>query len=289
MASILPTARRAVATIPWSALRPANDLSPNPSNNPEACAEETATWAVGAMDRFDREHHEAHLEACATCQAEVREHADTIEAFAASVPQFEPPLRLRRAIATHARVALALETSSRRTDTRRSAARPPRWATTGRLAAAVTAGSLALCVASGSYATTMHAQATRQAVVASRLAQTLAVIYHPGATMRTLVGTDRAPGSSARLSMVPARNAAVLVAYDMPPLARDAAYQVWATLGGSVPASAGTFEVDDRGQGVLVLDLRERLLDRAFVVAVTREPVDGSLEPTGPEVLTGRM
>ena len=126
-------------------------------------------------------------------------------------------------------------------------------------------------------------------MVASHLAKTLAVIYHPGATMRTLVGTDCAPGSSARLSMVPARNQAVFVAYDLPPLARDATYQLGATLRCGTQSSAGTFEVDERGQGVLVLDLRERLPDRAFVVAVTREPIDGSLEPTGPEVLTGRM
>ena len=259
------------------------------STDPDTCAEATAAWVIGALDTADRDRHEAHLDACATCQAEARDHADAIEALAATVDQVSPPPRLRRAITTHARVALTLESASHWPVARASTARLPHWATSGRLAAAVTVGSLALCVASGTYATTMQAQSTRHAAIASRLAQTLAVMYHPSATIRTLVGTDRAPGSSARLSMVPARNAAVLVAYDLPPLARDAAYQLWATLGGGAPSSAGTFDVDERGQGVLMIDLHERQLDQAFAVAVTREPVDGSPEPTGPEVLTGRL
>jgi hypothetical protein len=288
MVSIYLGARRAVATIPSRALRLVRDLAPSVSSNPEDCANDATAWAVGAMDVAESNRFKAHVETCMTCQTEARHNAETIEAIALTVPQLDPPKRLGRAIATHARVALALETGSHRVIAHTTPRRLPRWVTPGRVAAVVTASSLVLCVASGTYATAMHAHSTRHALVASRLAQTLSVIYHPGATMRTLVGTDRAPGSSARLSMVPSRNAAVLVAYDLPPLAREFAYQLWATIGGT-PASAGTFEVDDQGQGVLMIDLRERLLDRALAVAVTREPADGSPNPTGPELLTGRL
>lgn len=80
------------------------------STDPEMCAEATAAWVIGALDTTDRDRHEAHLEACATCQTEACNHADAIEALAATVDQVDPPLRLRRAITTHARVALTLET-----------------------------------------------------------------------------------------------------------------------------------------------------------------------------------
>jgi hypothetical protein len=80
---------------------------------------------IGTMNTPDRDFHEPHLGTCATCEAEARNHADAVEALSETVVQVEPPVRLQRAIATHARFALAFETSSRRAAVRGTGSRLP--------------------------------------------------------------------------------------------------------------------------------------------------------------------
>lgn len=164
------------------------------------------------------------------------------------------------------------------------------WFRHRRVGAIVTAGSLTICIASLSYSMLLHTRTTQNAMVASRLAETLSLVYHPGAVTRTLAGTDRAPRSTGRLAVIPESNRAVLVTYNLPATGEGSCYQLRAAfLDGAGRFSGGTFTVDHQGQGYLVIDLHGQSLNRVKLVQVTREPAQGSPGPTGPEVLTGNL
>ena len=249
-------------------------------------------YLIGSMPTADRARFEGHLRWCPRCQAEMQSLEPVIETLAGTAEQISPPEHLGRAIIRQARISTAVMGGTHQggsLDARPLSALIA-WLTHRRVGAIVTAGSLTMCIASLGYSMLLHSQTTQNAVVASRLAETLSLVYHPGAVTRTLAGTDRAPRSTGRLAVLPESNRAVLVTYNLPMTGEGSCYQLWAALlDGAGRFSGGTFTVDHQGQGYLVIDLHGQSLNRVKLVQVTREPAQGSPGPTGPEVLTGNL
>jgi anti-sigma-K factor RskA len=69
----------------------------------------------------------------------------------------------------------------------------------------------------------------------------------------------------------------------MPALPRGMAYQVW-LIQGEQRQSAGVFQVDREGNGILFVEL-DRPLAEFDAVGVTVEPASGSSSPTSPRVI----
>lgn len=259
---------------------------------PVECPDDAMHYLIGSMPTADRARFEGHLRWCLKCQRETQSLEPVIETLAGTAKQISPPEYLGRAIIRQARISTAVMAGTHQGASLGASPFSPliAWLSHRRVGAIVTAGSLTLCMASLGYSMLLHSQTAQNALVASRLAETLSLVYHPGAVTRTLAGTDRAPRSTGRLAVIPESNRAVLVTYNLPTTGEESCYQLWAALlDGAGRFSGGTFTVDHQGQGYLVIDLHGQSLNRVKLVQVTREPAQGSPGPTGPEVLTGNL
>ncbi len=108
--------------------------------------------------------------------------------------------------------------------------------------------------------------------------QYLALIAGPGIVSRDLRGTDLAPQASGRLYFRPGETTGLLLVYDLSGLAPDETYQFW-VIGPEGPQSAGLFRVQPDGRAELPITLPAPV-DRYQAVGVSREPAEGSPQPT---------
>ena len=118
-----------------------------------------------------------------------------------------------------------------------------------------------------------------------RMAEALAIITAPGGQAVQLAGLDPSPGASGNTFIDRQHGRAVFYARNLPALQPDRTYQLWWIEDGK-PVSAGTFDVDEGGAGVVRV---ERLAPSGQIQAwaVTIEPEGGVPQPTGAMVLKG--
>ncbi len=180
---------------------------------PVECPDDAMHYLIGSMPTADRARFEGHLRWCLKCQRETQSLEPVIETLAGTAKQISPPEYLGRAIIRQARISTAVMAGTHQGASLGASPFTPliAWLSHRRVGAIVTAGSLALCMASLGCSMLLHSQTAQNALVASRLAETLSLVYHPGAVTRTLAGTDRAPRSTGRLAVIPESNRAVLV------------------------------------------------------------------------------
>jgi hypothetical protein len=94
-----------------------------------------------------------------------------------------------------------------------------------------------------------------------------------------LASTDTTQtGTLATVLFNPQSSTALLYSDTLPQLPADQTYQVW-VIGDANPVSVGTFEVDDEGVGVLIIQA-DAPLDEYGTVAISTEPAGGSDQPT---------
>jgi anti-sigma factor ChrR (cupin superfamily) len=60
--------------------------------------DDLAAFALGALDRAEAVEVERHLDACERCRDELHWLAPAVDLLPSSVPQLEPPPRLRRGL-----------------------------------------------------------------------------------------------------------------------------------------------------------------------------------------------
>ena len=111
------------------------------------------------------------------------------------------------------------------------------------------------------------------------------LLMAPDTAKVTLVSAATRPAPVGRVFYHPQRGL-LFYAANLPALPADRTYQLWLVPIAGKPISAGTFAVDARGNGqVLLPALPAGVAAAAF--AVTVEPVGGVPQPTGPKVLVG--
>ena len=121
------------------------------------------------------------------------------------------------------------------------------------------------------------------------LSESLSLMYQPGRVGRELSGDYANPLAKGMMYLTPESNDAVLVAYNLPRLAAREIYQVWLNNPEvEQRVSGGTFKVDDKGRGHVIVRSPARLGQYRYC-NVTREPAAGSPKPTGPRVLNGTL
>jgi anti-sigma-K factor RskA len=202
--------------------------------------DEVASYALGVLTPSEARALEDHMRDCDRCRAQLEWLAPAVAALPVSVPQLEPPRRLRR------RVMAAARASPER------AAASDRWRTwlVPAAAAAVVAIALAISITSlgggdGDQATTVSAE----------------------------VLSSRASGAAGRLITV--GGDATLEVEHMPPLTTAEVYEAWLQRGDRIEPST-TFIVDRDGSGAAAIPN----VGDAERVMVTREPRGGSEAPT---------
>lgn len=248
-------------------------------------------YAFGALEGDDLHQLEAHLATgCPECRRQLALLQGGLEALASSIPRVEPSARTRERLL------------HRVGDEGRG-----RWMLPLRRLALPAAALLGVLVIWGGVRQARlgreveHLRAERDLLEsqveslgrelgvarteARRTAATLAILSTPGARAIRLAGLGPAPGAIGETFIEPGHGRAVFWAFHLPPPAPGKTYQLW-WIGSAGPVSAGTFDVDARGQGRVEIDRVDRP-GEIQVWAVTLEPAGGVPQPTGAMVLKG--
>lgn len=252
----------------------------------DVAQERGGAYVLGALESDEAAEIERHVEGCTDCREWLAAEQTVAAALSLSVPQVEPPSRLRAAIMAAAR------------DDARPVGRDPWWRRLfpSPTRAALGAASLASLgfVAMLSWALTLQSQVVARPVAPASAA---APVGSGGgewgdwalsrADMKRLNAADTAPEARGWIYVDPSSDSALLVAYKLPPLPPDRGYQLWLVKDGQ-RASGGIFTVDGEGYGWLKVQAPQAF-GTYQRVGITIEPRTGSPGPTGARVLGGDL
>jgi anti-sigma-K factor RskA len=254
-------------------------------------AELSEVHALGALDSDEAAELKRHGEACPGCRRRLDRDIETAAVLALAAPLHVPPPSLRRSIVAAAREELAAE--------RRGA---PWWRRLfpdpSRVAWGAASFATLAAVVSAGWALSLQSQLAARPAASAGSSAVVAIDPEYGgmgpsfalerAQMKRLVGSETAPDARGWIYVDPADQNALLVAYKLPPLPPDRAYQLWLVTPGQQRFSGGTFDVDAEGYGWLKVRSPEAFASVARV-GITIEPRSGSSGPTGAHVLGGEL
>ena len=261
--------------------------------------EQTAPYALGALDEQDRAAFEKHLATCDICAAEVRELSEVASLLATAAVQVAPPDGLRDRILSDARNVRPISAAERPVNTlapggaRVQAEPAPRGRSGGGRPilpwVAALAASVAAIFLGQQYRSerTARAEAEQALAIARvtmdstglRLAQRdslIASLVAPDVQAVSVTGTG--PSPSARYFLDRRANRIVIAASALPSAATGRTYQLGGIETGTPPVGLGTFNTDAGGRVLVSLAVPAGL--RIAVTAVTEEPAGGSPLPT---------
>jgi anti-sigma-K factor RskA len=264
--------------------------------------EQTAPYALGALDDNERASFEEHLATCAQCAAEVRELQEVAGLLATAAKPVTPPPALRDRILADARAVSPISAASARSQApvavprvdpsptppiKRSVGRGSRHSLYPWLAAA--AAVIAAVAINMRYQNERDARAGVEQQLASiraTLDSTAAAVASRDSLIANLVGPDvqavsvsgTGPQPSAKYFLDKRASRIVFVANALPPAKAGRIYQLWGIEAGRSPVSLGTFNTDSSGRALASLSVPAGL--RIAVTAVTDEPSGGSAQPT---------
>jgi anti-sigma-K factor RskA len=221
-----------------------------------------APYVLDALDADDRGRFEAHLDHCPTCGSELAGFQETATRLGDAERQAPPPALRDRLLAEVSRTPQERSTVTALAERRGLRRTLPRLA----MAAAFLVGTVGV----GGYVVERREAddakdqyAAVSAVLGAADANTSSKVFPTGGNVRMI--------SSAK------KDAAVIVAHDLPSPGKGKVYQVW-VIDKAGPTSQGTFVRD--GQMYM------KGVAKAEKVAVTVEPEGGSDRPTTPPVAT---
>jgi anti-sigma-K factor RskA len=221
-----------------------------------------APYALNALDSWERETFEAHLEQCDDCRAELAGFVATAARLGEAAKQ-APPAELRDRL-----LAAAATTPQERPVVTALAQRRGLRRTLPRLAMA--AAFLVGTVGVGGYVAERN-QADNYRADSQTITSVLAA-----ADAKTSIKTFGGGGKVQLISSA-SKNSAVIVASDLPTLKNSKVYQVWLVKDDS-PTSQGTFA----SSGAMIM----KGLVGVDHVAITVEPKGGSKQPTTAPIST---
>jgi anti-sigma-K factor RskA len=221
-----------------------------------------APYALNALDPWERERFEAHLEQCADCRAELAGFVATASRLGEAAHQ-APPAELRERL-----MATVASTPQERPVVTSLAQRRGMRRTLPRLAMA--AAFLVGTVGVGGYVAERN-QAENYRADSQTITSVLAA-----SDANTSVKTF---GKSGRVQLISSesKDSAVIVASDLPALTHSKVYQVWLVKNDS-PKSQGIFA----SSGSMIM----KGLSGVDHVAITVEPKGGSKQPTTAPIST---
>lgn len=254
-------------------------------------------YVLDALTEDERELVESYLAEHPEARAQVQELQSGASALPYGISPVEPPRRVKEALMQ--RVAADARSRAQTAAPSTALSQPGRRGV--RLEDLFRFLSLAAATAAILWAFALNAQVTRlQAELAGLSAkvneqsQSLEqVINHlnqldPSEVITvSLKGTQVQPRAQGQLIADPTEQSAVLVISGLPPLEAGKTYQVWLIDTGG-PVSAGLLTVDEKGQGLLLVNSPEAI-GSFQSLGVSIEPEGGSLEPTGDIVILSQL
>jgi anti-sigma-K factor RskA len=242
---------------------------------PNQCAsfrENIPAYALGALDIDEAIALEAHLRICDSCPEELAGYRGVSDTLLTIVPPQRPPAALRQRLQARLPGGLSVGQKTRW--------QWPSWSF-GQFALGA---ALALLVALNIFSLLQTQDIQRQQAQFAQQIQTgqaaFSMLAYPDTKSLPITGSDIA----GTLLLDKEHSAAVLIAWDLPPLPENQTYQIWL--------------IDPKGNRVSVGLFRpetgQRLTSKAIFVkqdisgftglGVTREPAGGSNQPTSPRI-----
>jgi anti-sigma-K factor RskA len=264
-------------------------------------------YSVGATDPEETALVEQLLPLCPEGQAELDEYLALSQAMHYTVPLAQPPAHLHDKLM--AAVAATLDTptvpiplpdsmsvrpkgAGANTPQRAKPMQAPPRLLPFRLVAAAAAIAAALLIISNIYWVNQVNNLRDREQQFTRLLRdqqdALASLGTGRANRLELASTDTTQtGTLATVLWNPQSSTALLYSDTLPQLPADQTYQVW-VIGDANPISVGTFDVDDQGVGVLVIQA-DAPMDEYGTVAISTEPTGGSDEPTSAPIAAAQI
>ena len=237
--------------------------------NPCGQNENVAAYALGCIERTEKEQFERHLAECQACQADLRAYQSVVNQLALAAPVQTPPVGLRHTILQN---AASQSISSPKLDSLGSRLRlffQSRQPAMGIIGLVL----IVILVFSNVF----------QLQQANQRQQALATPFH----MVTLLSPDPKQDTNALLVISDDGQYGTLVTENLTVLKSQQQYQLWLIKDGN-RISGGLFTVNSSGYGWLKIESTTSLLEfQSF--GVTIEPIGGSSGPTGPKVLGGNL
>ena len=255
-------------------------------------------YAIGGLNRFDRDRFEQHLETCAACVAAVTQLLPVARGLSQVAPTQAPPARLRIRI-----VGTEPDPAPRQRPAARAPSSGPRMAQVYRAVAVIcliAAGALGWYAAqqvTGSRQlresldeSALRIQTADRELAASRqaareLRARADVLAAPDVTTIRLQGQPAAPDAAGRAFLSGTRGT-ILTASNLPPLPPGQVYQVWFVVPPD-PIGVGFTRVDAAGRIFATIDPPGDA-GMPLAIAVTLEPEGGVAEPSDNLFLLGR-
>lgn len=224
-------------------------------------------YAVGAADADERHALEQHLTICAECRELVADYHALGEDLLYAAPLAAAPVGLTE--------SLRVRVNARRKD---RTARPGWLSFLRSPAFSLGVAALVLLVFTNVYWAGRVGRLEREAGEFAALAKA------PGISLHVADGQPVADGV---VYLRPGGRVALLCVYDLPELAQGKTYQAW-LIRENQRVSAGTFDVNPDGYGVLLIDPGQPVSGYQQL-GITIEPAGGSPAPTTPRVMGGEL
>jgi anti-sigma-K factor RskA len=238
-------------------------------------------YALGALEPEEQLAVDSHLDECAECRALMEDARHLVELLAWTPDQRMPPPELQHKIRSRIEQLQRLEHNPA-VPRHRPGLRSRLVAFLSPPRALAALGLVLLLVLGGWNIVLQRRVATLTAEVSKQ--QLLETVLH-GAGVRVVTMGPQPAAPTAWGSMVinPTTTDGYLVTSGLPSLPKDKIYQLW-LLKGEARTNGGTFAVDQRGAGTLLIRAPARL-DTYTGCGITVEPYGGSPKPTGARVL----
>ncbi len=254
--------------------------------------EELDLLALGALDADERQPLETHVRGCVECQRRLEEAHGRLALLSLNAPEQALSPRVKQQLLERIKARPAVAPA------RASGFRA--WLQQASLTFAIASVVLFASTVWLGYANrelfrrnddlrrqiaALHESAERQRQETARARAVMDVLSAPDAVRVTLVAAQARPLPQGR-AFYHARKGLVFTASNLLALPAGKTYQLWLIPAEGNPISAGVFDPDAQGAGVILLPpLPEGVAAKAF--AVTVEPAGGVPQPTGPIVLLG--
>lgn len=271
----------------------------NPRPDCETLRALIPAYSVGATDPEETALVERLLPDCPEAAAELKDYQSLAQAMMYTVPRSQPPAdlhdRLMAAARASASPSMTVRPQQPVSATPAPIAQPtlvPRFRRGNRAIAAFALVAAALLVISNVYWITQVNNLNNQQ-------QTMTALLRNQEDALTSLGTGKAQrlqlvstsgsnsGVLATVLYNPQSNTALLYSNNLPQLAADKTYQLW-VIKDSHAFSAGTFEVDPQGVGVLIFRADQPVNDYN-TIAISAEPFGGSDQPTSNPIAAGQL
>jgi anti-sigma-K factor RskA len=238
-------------------------------------------YVLGSLEADELAAMEAYLAAHPEAQAEVAEARQVAALLAWTPPQHDPPPALRERVLRQAqpgpRVTQPLSAPSW-WERIGAALRPP----VARIGFVVSAALLAALLLLGTRTWQLQQQVQQQQQQVQQQQALIDMFQSPNMQVASLTPPDVSTDARGQIVFDPEGRLAVVVASNLPQLPATQTYQLW--LIGDQPTNGGVFQVDERGEGSLVVNANQPL-GQYQAVGVSREPAGGSATPTPDQIV----